>query len=151
MPSITQQFQSSELSRSSQKVFEAASQEPVRITRRDGENLILMTEKEVERQETLFTLAAQLVALSTRTLSDEDLVADMSLHFPWILALKNQDQKACARDIINDSRASFSLGNPTIILGTLNAWHDAAQAVAADYPRVSDYSQDIRLAAFERP
>lgn len=133
MTALKTQFASSDLSRSSAKVFEAATAEPVRITRRDGENLVLMTEQELNRQQTLLNVAAQIIAVSTYTASDEELAGEMARHFPWNLALDAQDQAVCTRDIIDDARASFSLKKPDLIVGTLNAWQDTAEAVAAGY------------------
>lgn len=131
MTVVTTQFASSDLSRSAAKVFAAAAEEPVRITRRDGENLVLMTEGELNRQQTLLTVAAQIVAVSTFTSEDSELVAEMTRHFPWMLALRQVDQAQCAHEIIDDARASFSLRQPDLIMGTINAWRDTAEAVAA--------------------
>ncbi|WP_237221401.1 type II toxin-antitoxin system Phd/YefM family antitoxin [Rothia nasimurium] len=133
MTVVTTQFASSDLSRSAAKVFAAATEEPVRITRRDGENLVLMTEGELNRQQALLAVAAQIVAVSVFTTEDSELVSEMTKHFPWMLALKKTDQVQCAHDIIDDARASFSLRQPDLIMGTINAWKDTAEALAAGY------------------
>lgn len=150
MTLLTTQFASSDLSRSSAKVFAAAGAEPVRITRRDGENLVLMTEQELNRQRTLLNVAAQVVAASTFTSDDSELASEMSRHFPWMLALSKADQIRCAREIIDDARASFSLSQPNLILGKLNAWRDSAEALAAGY-RSGEYRVTGDAGALERP
>lgn len=150
MTVLSTQFASSDLSRSASKVFAAAAIEPVRITRRDGENLVLMTEEELSRQQTLLGVAAQIVAVSTFTAHDSELVAEMTRHFPWMLALSEDDRVSCAHEIIDDARASFSLGQPNLIVGTLNAWRDTAEAVAAGCS-AGEYVVDEGALLLERP
>ncbi len=150
MTVLSTQFASSDLSRSASKVFAAAAIEPVRITRRDGENLVLMTEEELNRQQTLLGVAAQIVAVSTFTAHDSELVAEMSRHFPWMLALSDDDRVSCVREVIDDARASFSLGQPNLIVGTLNAWRDTAEAVAAGYS-AGEYFVGEDALSLERP
>ncbi|GAA1747740.1 prevent-host-death protein [Rothia terrae] len=150
MTVLSTQFASSDLSRSASKVFAAATNEPVRITRRDGENLVLMTEEELNRQQTLLGVAAQIVAVSTFTAHDSELVAEMTRHFSWMLALTEEYQVSCAHEIINDARAVFSLGQPNLIVGTINAWRDTAEAVAAGYA-AGEYVVDEDGLALERP
>ena len=47
MATITRTVRSSELSRNSREVFEAADQGPVLITRRDGDSLVLTKASQV--------------------------------------------------------------------------------------------------------
>lgn len=150
MTVLSTQFASSDLSRSASKVFAAAVIEPVRITRRDGENLVLMTEEELNRQQTLLGVAAQIVAVSTFTAHDSELVAEMTRHFPWMLALTKDDRVNCAHEIIDDARASFSLGQPNLIVGTINAWRDTAEAIVAGYS-ADEYFVDAENPVLERP
>lgn len=150
MVTLSVQFASSDLSRSSAKVFEAAADSPVRITRRDGGNLVLMSEDELGRQQTLLAVAAQIVAVSTFTAADDELVAEMGKHFPWMLALGESERAECAFEVLEKARASFSLGRPDLIVGTLNAWRDTADALAAGY-RAKSYELDGALSDLERP
>lgn len=71
-------------------------------------------------------------------------------YFPWMLALSEDDRVSCAREIIDDARASFSLGQPNLIVGTLNAWRDTAEAVAAGYS-AGEYVVDEGALLLERP
>jgi len=122
-------FQSSELSRGSAEVFAAASDHPVEVTRRDGEPLILMSEREDRDRSALLELAAQLIAVTTMT---EGSLADrMSDHFPWMLALEPADRDACVNDLIRTARASFSTGQSHLAIAELTAWKETATAVAA--------------------
>lgn len=123
-----QQFQSSDLNRHSTKVFAAAENAPVLVTRRDGEDLVLMSERESNLQATLFDFAAQLIAV---TLDDRGtLVERMSDRFPWMLALKAADRDECAKSIIDSARASFATKRPLLVLNELNSWKETAEAVS---------------------
>lgn len=122
-------FQSSELSRASGEAFAAAADHPIEVTRRDGEPLVLMSEREDRARKDLLNLAAQLIAVTTET---EGTLADrMSDHFPWMLALTPTDQETCSRDLIRAARASFSTGQPHLAIAELNAWRETATAIAA--------------------
>lgn len=123
------QFQSSDLNRNSAKVFAAAENAPILVTRRDGEDLVLMSERESNLRATLFDFAAQLIAV---TLDDRGtLVERMSDKFPWMLALKVKDRNECAKSIIDSARASFATKQPLLVITELNAWKETAEAVAA--------------------
>ncbi|WP_237206834.1 type II toxin-antitoxin system Phd/YefM family antitoxin [Rothia nasimurium] len=58
-------FNSSELSRNLKPVIEAVESQPVLVTRRDGENLVLMTEHEADDRRDMFAIAAQIIAATT--------------------------------------------------------------------------------------
>ena len=123
-----QQFQSSELSRNSAEVFSAAEQNPVLVTRRDGESFVLMTESAAAAQRELFGLAAQIIAVTT---DDRGTLAErMTNHFPWMLALSTKDQKTCARDLVNAARASFATEQARPLIIELTAWRETATALA---------------------
>jgi hypothetical protein len=122
-------FQSSELSRASAEVFAAAADHPVRVTRRDGESLVLMSESADQARASLLELAAQLVAVSTST--DGTLASRMSDRFPWMLALSPEDQNACATDVLAAARASFATNQPHLAIAELTAWRETATAIAA--------------------
>jgi hypothetical protein len=121
-------FQSSELSRASADVFAAAVDHPIRVTRRDGESLVLMSESADQARASLLELAAQLVAVSTST--DGTLAGRMSDRFPWMLALSPADQDACAKDVITAARASFATNQPHLAIAELTAWRETATAIA---------------------
>ena len=66
MSRISMTFPSSDLSRKSARVFSVAEQKPVRVTRRDGQDLVLMTEREDSLRDELLHLAAELIAVGHR-------------------------------------------------------------------------------------
>jgi PHD/YefM family antitoxin component YafN of YafNO toxin-antitoxin module len=124
-------FQSSELSRNSLKVFSAAEISPVLVTRRDGESLILMSEKEADAQSELFELAAQLIAVTID--NDGSLAERMAKHFPWMLALNAADRTQCADDLIRAGQAALSTGQAHHAVAVLTSWRETAIAIAAGW------------------
>jgi len=124
-----QVFQSSELSRNSTRVFAAAEDQPVEVTRRDGEDLVLMSKSEADAREGLLQLAATLIGVATDTRGT--LAERMSEALPWMLALSPEDRETCASDLIRAARASFSTGQAHLAVAELNSWLETATAIAA--------------------
>lgn len=128
-PHTRSTFRSSDLSRASADVFAAAADHPVTVTRRDGEPLVLMSEREDRARNELLKLAAQLIGVTT--FDGGKLIEFMTDHFPWMLALTPEDQDECARDVLNSARASFAAGQSHLALSTLTSWRETAEAIAA--------------------
>lgn len=124
-------YQSSELSRKSGPLFDAAEREPIEVTRRDGESLVLMTTAEADAKEQLLGLAAQLIAATT---DDEGSLADrFAERFDWMFALSEDDRDRCARSLVRAARASFSTGQAHLALMELASWRATAEALAAGF------------------
>ncbi|QHC66241.1 prevent-host-death protein [Rathayibacter oskolensis] len=122
-------FQSSELSRNSREVFAAADEHPIEVTRRDGDDLVLMSKREAESRERLLELAAQLIAVST---DDRGTLGDrMSTVFPWMLALTAEDRESCATQLLDAARASFATGQAHLAIAETISWKETATALAA--------------------
>ena len=129
MTSQLEHFLSSELSRNSAAVFAAAENSPVIVTRRDGENLVLMSESEAEARRQMFEFAAQIIAVTT---DDRGSLAErMTDRFHWMLALSEQDRDECARELVAAARISFSTNQPHRAISTLISWRESASAIAA--------------------
>jgi hypothetical protein len=126
--SIIEKFLSSELSRNSARVFKAAEQHPVLVTRRDGENLILMSENDDRARKELFELGAQLISIATD--SQGTLEERMMKLFPWMYALTGADRTTCTQDLIKAAAASFSTGQASLIVMELTSWRETATALA---------------------
>jgi PHD/YefM family antitoxin component YafN of YafNO toxin-antitoxin module len=127
-------FPSSDLSRNPAKVFGAAEESPVRLTRRDGQNLVLMAEQDYNAREDLLRLAAEFIALALE--GEGNLVERMAHRFSWMLALNEKDQAACTADLIRAARASFSTGARPLLLSTLDSWRGTAEAIALGLDKV---------------
>ena len=124
-----QVFQSSELSRHATRVFAAAEDRPVEVTRRDGEDLVLMSKREADAREKLLQLAATLIGVATD--SRGSLADRMSDALPWMLALTAEDRVRCADDLLEAARASFSTGQAHLAITEMTSWRETATAVAA--------------------
>lgn len=121
-------FQSSELSRNARAVFSAAEEQPVDVTRRDGDDLVLMSKREADSREQLLQLAAQLIAVST---DDRGTLGErMAQVFPWMLALSAADRETCAKDLLSAARASFATGRAHLAAAELVSWKETAIALA---------------------
>lgn len=101
----------------------------MRVTRRNGEALVLMSESANSDRNTLLELAAQLIATSVR--SSESFADSMTDRFPWMLALSEGDRGRCAQDIVDAARASFSTHQPHLAVAEITSWRESATAIAA--------------------
>lgn len=128
-------FQSSDLSRHSQAVFAAAEDHPVDVTRRDGEDLVLMSKSEAVAREQLLAVGAQLITIAT----DEHgtLTERMSNSFPWMFALNLEDRAQCTKDLLDAARASLATGQSRLVVNELTSWSETAAAIAAGLERTS--------------
>lgn len=119
---------SSDLSKHSAEVFAEAEDHPVTVTRRDGESLVLMSQREADARAELLHIAATLI---TVTLEDGPLAERMASRYPWMYALSTSDRDECARDLIDAARASFSTHQPHLAIAKLTSWRETATALAA--------------------
>lgn len=134
---VRQSAQSSALSRNPREVFDAAGREPLLITRRDGDPLVLMTAAQYERDRAGLQLAMVLVAaaLDARNQSPTDRLRQA---FPWLPLLSSADQQACAAEVLELARACADVGQFHPLVTAVAAWKGTAEAVAAGYPADSD-------------
>jgi len=124
---------SSDLSKHSAEVFAEAEDHPVTVTRRDGEALVLMSQREADSRSRMLHFAAQLIGVAV---DDSGPLAErMSRAFPWMLALSPGDRAICARDLVDAARASFSTDQPHLVLAELTSWKETATAIAAGLGR----------------
>lgn len=127
LPAATRR--SSDLNKHSAEVFAEAEDHPVTVTRRDGESLVLMSQREADGRTRLLEFAAQLITVA---LDDRGSLAErMANAFPWMLALSRADRESCARELVDAARASFSTGQPYLVMVEFASWKETAAAVAA--------------------
>jgi hypothetical protein len=125
----SQTVQFSELSRNSKEVAEATERGPVRITRRDGESLILVKASDVERARVGQQLAAQIVSAAVGSWPAS--FADrLRAPFPWIEFLSPEHREAFAQEVVNVARACASVATFGRLEITIDAWRATAQAYA---------------------
>jgi hypothetical protein len=141
---------SSDLSKHSAEVFAEADDHPVTVTRRDGAPLVLMSQREAEGRARLLEFAAQLIGVAVD--DDGPLAGRMSKAFPWMLALSTEDRTACAQNLVDAARASFSTDQPHLALAELTSWRETATAIAAGLGRDRlEWLDDDDDAVVERP
>jgi PHD/YefM family antitoxin component YafN of YafNO toxin-antitoxin module len=140
---------SSDLSKHSAEVFAEAEDHPVTVTRRDGEALVLMSQREAESRTRMLQFAAQLIGVAVD--DDGPLAERMSRAFPWMLALSSEDRATCAQDLVDAARASFSTDQPHLVLAELTSWKETATAIAAGLGRGEPEWLDDDDVAVERP
>lgn len=124
--------QSSELSRNPAAVFAAAEDGPVDVTRRDGEDLVLMSASHAAGERQALSIAAELVAASTSQHGDA-LVDRLRQPFPWLEFLAVDDRERFVREIVDVTRACASVGEYSRLLATFAAWRSTAEAIAHGY------------------
>ena len=127
MTTLTHRFHSSELSRNSASVFAAAESSPVLVTRRDGEDLVLMTKREADASTALNEFAAQLLGITAH--SPRDLADKVSQLYPWMLALSQADQEQCAVDLLQATRTALATAQPGRVISELLSWRETARAL----------------------
>ncbi|WP_237221649.1 prevent-host-death protein [Rothia nasimurium] len=109
------------------------------MTRRDGENLVLMSEHEADERRDMFAIAAQIIApeiIAATTLEGGSLAERMATVFPWMLALDTGDRELCARELIDTARAAFATNQPKTLLVGVTSWFESATALAAGLDEV---------------
>jgi len=124
----TSQFQSSDVSRQPLRVFDAAENGPVVVTRRDGEDLVLMSKREADAMDWLLTFAAQVLAVSVA--NKDGLCDQLASLYPWMLALSNADREQCAAEILRAAQAALATHQPQLAVAEVTSWRETAMATA---------------------
>lgn len=128
MAKLLEKVQSSDLSRNPLKVFSAAEKAPVTVTRRDGEDLVLMNKRETQHMDEFHTYISQvLTALAD---NEGNLVQRLAKSFPWILAFKKDGQIECAEELVRTAKVAMATSVPTYALHALYSWRGTAEAHA---------------------
>ena len=131
MSKLIDQVQSSELSRNPLKVFSAAELSPITVTRRDGEDLVLMARSKAESGAEFMVHVSKVMSV----LADPNglLVEKVSRQFPWITALDDKGRVLCAERLIETTIASVSINAPALALNTLSSWKETAYAISMGF------------------
>jgi hypothetical protein len=111
------------------------------VTRRDGESLVLMTERESQARERLLEFAAQIITAAT----DErgTLAQRMAAQLPWMHALTAEDQATCADDLLRAARAALATNQAHLAVAELTSWRETATAIAAGFtPPTAEWLDD---------
>ncbi|MGL5910821.1 MAG: type II toxin-antitoxin system Phd/YefM family antitoxin [Phycicoccus sp.] len=143
-------FRSSELSRNSREVFEAADRGPVLITRRDGAALVLSGADEADRSRRGLELAAAVVGAALGP-DHRPIVERLRGPFPWMAFLSQNDQAALATEVVDVARACAAIAQFDPLLRTADAWRASAQQAAAASASEGDPAARATATAAGRP
>lgn len=103
---------------------------PVLVTRRDGENMVLMTETDLKDRTELLNLAGHIMTAVAGAFEDGSLIKRMNESFAWMHVLKPEAQEECVQSLIKNTRAAFALDTPSVALINFESWKETAYAVA---------------------
>jgi PHD/YefM family antitoxin component YafN of YafNO toxin-antitoxin module len=128
MNALIYEVQSSELSRNPLKVFSAAEKNPVTVTRRDGEDLLLMAKARAEDSSEFMVHASRVMS----ALADEQgtIVERMMRQYPWIHPLDDRWRAVCVDDLIRTTISSVALNAPDAAMRKLSSWRETAYATS---------------------
>jgi hypothetical protein len=128
MSKTLEQVQSSDLSRNPLKVFTAAEKTPVIVTRRDGEDLVLMNKRETQNIDEFHIYVSQV--LSALADNDGSLVERLAKPFPWILVFDEDGRTECANELVRSAKVAMATSVPTYALNQFNSWKGTAELLA---------------------
>ena len=121
------EFNASDLNRTPAKVFQAAKNQPVLLKRRTGQDMILVSKKELLAQAEAHETAALLV--SAFYSSEESRAESLRLHFPWIALLNDAKQDECAKQLLFGVKDFLASGLAQPFVQIINDWKSLAQQV----------------------
>jgi len=142
-------FSFSELSRNSKAVAQAAERGPVTITRRDGNDLVLMPKALVESENS----GLEAVASVLEVLAGDDGTPPtirMVRTFPWVQFLPDEDKQEFVDDMVKTARACASVAKFEPLDIAIRAWKSTAEAHAAGWGK-TDYVWLPEEIPVERP
>jgi hypothetical protein len=149
-PSIGRpRFSFSELSRNSKAVAKAAESGPVTITRRDGDDLVLMPKSLVDNEQAGLDAVASVIEV----LAGDDRttpIIRLGRTFPWVQFLPDEDKTEFVEDIVKTARACASVAKFEPLEVAIHAWKSTAEAHAAGWGKV-DYVWLTEEIPVERP
>lgn len=121
--------QASDLIERPAEILAEAEDNPLLLTRPDGDALVLMSQREAESREQLYRIAVPII---TAVLDGDGSLAErLSKTFPWMLALSEADRASCAQELVDAVRAAVATEEPHVATAALTSWKETATAVAA--------------------
>ena len=124
------EFNASDLNRNPSKVFKAAKNHPVRLKRRGGPDMILVSKKELQaRAEAHETAALLLSALQSL---ENSRLENIRLRFPWMAVFDEDKEKECADQMVAGVKEFFTSGIALPFVSLVHQWKYLARKVAED-------------------
>jgi hypothetical protein len=134
----------SELSKNSKRVANTVDHaRRIRITRRDGEDLYLTTERyDQQREETADVTARLFAALSGTDEGTRAIRNALVVVFPWARHLSTEESREFTRDLVNAARDVTELDVHANLHQAIVEWRATARAVAD--PEFAAQQVDLR-------
>jgi hypothetical protein len=129
-PTVTVSF--SDLSKHSARVAATVERaQRVHITRRDGEDLYLTTERHDRHREEAADVAVRLLAaLLTSDEGVDAVLHALPIAFPWVRHLSAQEKREFAQDLLDATRDITELDVPANLHRILIEWRATARILA---------------------
>lgn len=100
---------------------------PLRLTRRDDEDLVLMTAARAAQEREILTAATAMIAALLRSDHRDLFRAVVEAAFPWAIYLSNEEAFDFIEELVASLRAGSSLDNPAPTVRTIEMWRHAAE------------------------
>lgn len=124
-----------EFLRWAQGVIEQTGHGAVRITRQDGEDLVVLRASDLQHQEEGVGLASRL--MRTMLTAKGDVPAAICDVFDWSTLLSDSERAQFVGDVTDHLWSAAERGRYGQLLGVVRSWRGTAEAYAAGYTRAS--------------
>nr|AAP74079.1 hypothetical protein PBD2.194 [Rhodococcus erythropolis] len=103
---------------------------PLRVTRRDAEDLVLMTAVRADQEREVLTAATAMVGALLHS-DNRDLIRTVvEAAFPWVSYLSSDEAADFIDELVASLRAGSSLDNPAPPARTIETWRHTAEVYA---------------------
>lgn len=103
---------------------------PLRVTRRDDEDLVLMTATRAEQERAVLTAATAMVDALLHANNPGLVRTVVEAAFPWVSYLSDEEAADFIDELITSLRAGSSLDNPAPAARTIEMWRHTAEVQA---------------------
>jgi hypothetical protein len=126
------EFNASDLNRNPAKVFDTAGRHPVLLRRRNGQDMILVSKRELKAREEGQEILALLITAAT---APEKIPGDnLMLFFPWLTVFNVETQKDFSNLLFEAGKNFLSSGLALPLTDLVHEWRDRASKVREDEP-----------------
>lgn len=139
---MTTEVQWSELQRDPKGVAALADKGDVRVRRRDGAPLLLISEGAAESAMVGALSAARALRSALAHLPVDDRVTVLIEEFPWLDVLPESDRRQFATDFVRAVEASAELGRWSVLAQVVVEWQETA-AIHTDPALVEELSRPL--------
>ncbi|MBS9375924.1 hypothetical protein [Rhodococcus sp. B50] len=103
---------------------------PLRVTRRDDEDLVLITATRAEQERAVLTAATAMVDALLHANNPGLVRTVVEAAFPWVSYLSDEEGADFINELITSLRAGSSLDNPALAARAIEMWRHTAEVYA---------------------